>query len=180
MSIYDFTVKNIKQEDVALKKYEGHVLLIVNTATACGYTPQYKDLQVLFQTFHKSGFEILDFPCNQFFNQAKGSDEELAQFCQLNYQTTFETFAKIKVNGKEAHPLFKYLKQQVPKDMPTNSNAPLSGLKKVLNAVKTNDQKRAIKWNFTKFLVDRKGQVIHRFGPTFQPEDIKPYIEKLI
>ena len=180
MSIYDFTVKNIKQEDVALKKYEGHVLLIVNTATACGFTPQYKDLQVLFQTFHKSGFEILDFPCNQFFNQAKGSDEELAQFCQLNYQTSFETFAKIKVNGKEAQPLFKHLKKQLPRDEKAQKNASKSIIGNIISGLQSEEKKRAIKWNFTKFLIDRKGNVVHRFGPTFQPEDIQPYIEKLI
>ena len=110
MSVYQFSVKDAYQKDVSLSDYQGKVLLIVNTATKCGLTPQYAGLEKLYETYSKEGFEILDFPCNQFMNQAPGSDEELSSFCQLNFGTTFKTFAKIDINGETAHPLYKYLK----------------------------------------------------------------------
>ena len=156
MNIYDFKVKNIKGGEVPLSKFEGKVMLIVNTATHCGFTPQYEGLEKLYKKYHKKGLEILDFPCNQFANQAPESNQEIASFCALHYKTSFETFAKIDVNGKYADPLFKYLKKQ---------KGGIFG---------------AIKWNFTKFLVDRQGNVVKRFAPSVEPEKMAKDIEKLI
>lgn len=157
MKIYDFIVKDNKGNEVSLKKYEGKVLLIVNTATGCGFTPQYKGLQALYDKYHDQGFEILDFPCNQFANQAPGTEEEIAEFCQLRYKTTFPQFAKIKVNGKDESKLYTYLKSQQKGFMGSN-----------------------IKWNFTKFLVDRNGNVVDRFAPIVTPEKIDDKIKVLL
>ena len=157
MNIYDFTVTNNKGEQVSMRNYIGKVLLIVNTATGCGFTPQYSGLQELYLEFKDKGFEILDFPCNQFGNQAPGGDVEISEFCTLNYNTTFDQFSKIDVNGENAEPLFKYLKEQK---------------KGVLGG--------NIKWNFTKFLVDKDGNVVDRFSPTTTPEKIRSSIEKLL
>lgn len=170
MNLYNFTVKNTKQEDVSLNHYAGKVLLIVNTATKCGLTPQYEGLETLYKAYKDQGFEILDFPCNQFMNQAPGSDQELASFCQINFDTTFQTFAKLNVNGKGQHPLYKYLKEQQKKD---DTGEKASVLSKIAPS-------SVIKWNFTKFLVDREGQVVKRFAPSVQPEKIKSYIEELL
>ncbi|MBV7389929.1 MULTISPECIES: glutathione peroxidase [Enterococcus] len=157
MSVYDFQVKEVDGSQKSLADYEGKVLLIVNTATGCGFTPQYEGLQKLYDTYQKSGFEVLDFPCNQFGHQAPGSNEEIVEFCQLNYNTTFETFAKIDVNGENQSPLYKYMKETQ------------GGL---LN--------NAIKWNFTKFLVDRQGNVVKRYSSQTEPEKIALDIEKLL
>ena len=157
MSIYDYTVTNIKGEQVKLEQYRGKVLLIVNTATGCGFTPQYDGLEQLYKDYRDRGLEILDFPCNQFGNQAPGTEAEIASFCTLRFGTTFPQFAKIKVNGPEAEPLYTYLKSQ---------------RKGLMNS--------DIKWNFTKFLVDRQGNVVNRFAPTVTPEKIAPEIEKLL
>ncbi|WP_159722678.1 glutathione peroxidase [Enterococcus sp. CSURQ0835] len=156
-TIYDF---NVKQTDGSLKDlndYAGKVLLIVNTATGCGFTPQYEGLQKLYDEFQPAGFEILDFPCNQFGHQAPGSNEEVAEFCQLTYHTTFETFAKIEVNGENEAPLYHFLKTAQ------------GGL---LN--------NAIKWNFTKFLVDRKGNVVKRYASKTKPEEIAADIKTIL
>lgn len=153
MSIYDITVKDNKGAEVKLDEYKGKVLLIVNTATGCGFTPQYDGLQDLYEKYQSQGFEILDFPCNQFMNQAPGSEEEIASFCQARFGITFRQFAKIKVNGKEQSPLYDYLKSQ---------------------------QKGMIKWNFTKFLVDRDGNVVARFAPTVTPEKLDGEVAKLL
>ena len=152
MSVYDFTVKEQKGNDVSLKEYEGKVLLIVNTATGCGFTPQYKGLEELYEKYRDQGFEILDFPCNQFFRQAPGSDEEINQFCSLRFNTQFPRFKKLEVNGNNADPLFKYLCTQ-------------------------NGKYKRVKWNFTKFLVDRQGNVIARFEPTDKPESFETAIK---
>lgn len=157
MNIYDFKVKDIQGNDVSLDAYKGKVLLIVNTATKCGFTPQYKDLQDLYLKYKDQGFEILDFPCNQFGSQAPGSNEELADFCEMKYKTTFKTFAKIDVNGDNADPLYKYLK---------------SSSKGFLG--------EAIKWNFTKFLIDKEGNVLDRYAPITNPAKIGTDIEKLL
>jgi glutathione peroxidase len=180
MTIYDFVVKNTKQEEVSLKAYKGKVLLIVNTATSCGFTPQYEGLEKLYELYGKQGFEVLDFPCNQFMNQAKGTDQELASFCQLKYHTTFQTFAKLNVNGKEAHPLFKFLKHQKPTDFKLDQENGSCFFKSLIKKMIPQEKKQAIKWNFTKFLVGRDGKVIERFGPTFKPEELNPFIEKLL
>lgn len=153
MSIYDFTVKDGNGKDVKLENYRGKVLLIVNTATGCGFTPQYDGLQDLYDKYEKEGLEILDFPCNQFAGQAPGSDEEIHSFCTGRYGITFPQFAKINVNGKDAHPLYIYLKNEQ---------------KGKINS--------SIKWNFTKFLVAKDGTVIKRFAPTDTPEKIEKYI----
>jgi glutathione peroxidase len=157
MGIYDYTMKDAKGEDVSLSEYKGKVLLIVNTATGCGFTPQYEGLQKLYDTYQKDGFEILDFPCNQFGNQAPGSDEEIVEFCQMKYNTTFHQFSKIEVNGDNEAPLYTYLKSQ---------KGSMLGKK--------------IKWNFTKFLVDREGNVVDRYGPTETPEKIEKDIKGLL
>ena len=155
--IYDYSVKAKNGELVSLKKYEGKVLLIVNTATGCGFTPQFDGLQDLYEKYQEQGLEILDFPCNQFGNQAPGTDEEITDFCNSRFGITFPQFAKVNVNGDNADPLFKYLKSQK---------------KGILDS--------SIKWNFTKFLVDRQGNVVSRFAPTTEPSDIDSAIAKLL
>lgn len=170
MSVYDFTVKDTAQQDVKLSEYKGKVLLIVNTATGCGFTPQYAGLSDLYDKYRDQGFEILDFPCNQFLNQAPGTDEELASFCQINFGTKFKTFAKINVNGKDAHPLYTWLKENAIKD---TENSEYSDFKKVLTNLKQNIVGKDIKWNFTKFLVDKNGNVVARYAPTVKPEDLE-------
>ena len=157
MSIYDFTVKDAKGAIVNLNDYKGKVLLIVNTATGCGFTPQYEGLQSMYEKFSDRGFEILDFPCNQFMNQAPGTEEEIVTFCQARYKVSFKQFAKIKVNGKQEEPLYTYLKSQQ---------------KGVLGS--------KIKWNFTKFLVDREGNVVKRFAPSEKPAAIEKFVEELL
>jgi len=156
-SIYDFIVKDRKGNDVSMADYKGKVLLIVNTATGCGFTPQYEGLQNMYEKYQDKGFEILDFPCNQFAMQAPGSAEKIATFCQSRYGTTFKQFKKIKVNGFDAEPLYTFLKKQ-------------QGGKLFSN----------IKWNFTKFLVDREGNVVARFAPSTKPENIEKNIEELL
>ena len=141
MNVYDFKVLNQKGEEVSLDIYKGKVLLIVNTATKCGFTPQYEALEAMYEELKDKGFEILDFPCNQFMHQAPGSDEEINQFCTLKYNTKFTRFKKVEVKGEEAIPLYKWLICQNEKGKP-----------------------KVIKWNFTKFLIDRNGNVVERFG----------------
>ncbi len=177
MSLYQYSVKDVQKNDVSLKEYEGKVLLIVNTASGCGFTPQYDGLESLYKEYKDQGFEILDFPCNQFMNQAPGTDEELASFCQMKFGTTFKTFAKVEVNGENADPLFKLLRHEAPTE---HEDEKAHGFKKVLSDLKQSFTGDSIKWNFTKFLVDREGKVVARFAPTFKPEDIKGHIEKLI
>lgn len=157
MNIYDFTVKDIKGNDVSLSRFKGKVILIVNSATGCGFTPQYKGLEELYRKFKERGFVVLDFPCNQFGHQAPGTDEEIGEFCSLNYDTTFPRFKKINVNGPDAIPLYKWLKSQ-----------------------KGGFLGSRIKWNFTKFLVDREGKVTARYSPTTPPSKIEADIEKLL
>jgi glutathione peroxidase len=157
MSIYDIKVKDANGNDVSLSEYKGKVLLIVNTATGCGFTPQYDGLQDLYEKYQGKGFEILDFPCNQFGNQAPGTQEEIASFCSSRYGITFRQFAKIEVNGKNQSPLYKFLKEQKGGVLGDN-----------------------IKWNFTKFLVDRDGNVIERFAPTVTPEKMEKNIEEVL
>ena len=157
MNIYDFQVKDAKGNLVNLSDYKGKTLLIVNTATGCGFTPQYKGLQALYDKYQAKGFEILDFPCNQFGNQAPGTEDEIHQFCEINYKTTFRLFAKIDVNGKNESPLYTYLKGQ-----------------------KGGFLSKRIKWNFTKFLVDKTGKVVERFAPTATPESIENKIASIL
>jgi glutathione peroxidase len=173
MSVYDYSVKNIEREDVKLDKFKGKVILIFNSATKCGYTPQYKGIQELYELYHDRGLEIIDLPCNQFLNQAPGSNEEIVSFCQANYHTTFETFAKIKVNGDDAIDLYKYLKKVKPNDEePGNEEHKPSFIDKITSS--------KIKWNFTKFIIDREGNVFGRYGSKVTPEELKSVIEKLL
>jgi glutathione peroxidase len=177
MNVYDFHVKTVDGSDVSLSKFQGKVLLIVNTASGCGLTPQYEGLEKLYKLYKEQGLEILDFPCNQFLNQAPGSDQELANFCQMKFGTTFETFAKINVNGKESHPLYQFLRENAPAD---NEDENLTKFQAILERLKQTVQGNAIKWNFTKFLVDKNGQIVQRFNPTVKPEQIAPAIEALL
>lgn len=180
-NIYDFTVKDNKGNDVSLAQYKGKVLLIVNTATACGFTPQYTELEALYSTYGPQGFEVLDFPCNQFGEQAKGTDEEIQTFCTSKYDTHFPRFKKIEVNGENEQPLFTYLKQQ----RGFAGFDPIHPLTKILDDMFRKldpdyENKPDIKWNFTKFLVDKEGKVIARFEPTATQEVLAPAIEKLL
>ncbi|MBR0424975.1 MAG: glutathione peroxidase [Clostridia bacterium] len=157
MGLYDFTVKDINGKDVSLSEYKGKVLLIVNTATGCGFTPQYEGLEALYRELKDKDFEILDFPCNQFGNQAPGTEEEIVSFCKLRYDVSFPQFKKIEVNGANESPLYTWLKQQ-----------------------KGGVLGSAIKWNFTKFLVDRDGNVVERFGPTVTPEKLAQKVKEIL
>ncbi len=177
MNIYDFTVKNNHGETVTLKDYEGKVLLIVNTATKCGLTPQYTAMQELYKTYKDSGFEILDFPCNQFMKQAPENDEGIRQFCSLNYGTTFPRFAKIDVNGKNADPLYVWLKEQAPED---KGDEKTKSFEKKVKLLTLGNKKQDIKWNFGKFLIDQKGNVVARYSPAYLPEHLEQDIKVLL
>jgi len=157
-TVYDFSAKTIDGKPKKLADFKGKVLLIVNTASQCGFTPQYKGLEALHRRFAKRGFAVLGFPCNQFGAQEPGPESEIAEFCEMNYGVTFPLFAKIDVNGETAHPLYKHL---------TSAKPGLLG-------------SEAIKWNFTKFLIGRDGQVIARYAPTTKPEDIAADIEEAL
>lgn len=157
MGLYDYNVRDAKGEQVSLADYKGKVLLIVNTATGCGFTPQYEGLQALYEQYSDKGLEILDFPCNQFGGQAPGTEEEIVDYCQSRYGVTFRQFSKIKVNGNDEEPLYTYLK----------------GCKGGVFGSK-------IKWNFTKFLIDRQGEVIERYAPSVEPKKIEEKIKELL
>lgn len=180
MSIYDYNVINVKGEEVSLGKYKGKVLMIINTATGCGFTPQYKDLQEIYEKFHEKGLEIIDIPCNQFAGQAPGTDEEIHKFCTLNFGTKFPQMKKSNVNGEEALPLYKYLKKEQGFNGFGNGPQALAMnlmLKKIDKDYKNNAE---IKWNFTKFVADREGNVIKRFEPTESMKDVEKFIENLM
>lgn len=157
MRFYDFSAKSIDGKDISMKEYEGKVVLVVNTASKCGYSTQFEGLENLYNKYKDKGFTVLGFPCNQFGNQDPGDNDEIKGFCELNYGVTFPMFSKIDVNGKNAHPIYKWLKSKK------------SGL---LFA--------AIKWNFTKFLLDKEGNVVGRFASGTKPEDLEKEIEKLL
>ena len=172
-TVYDFTVKDRKGNEVSLNDYSGKVLLIVNTATGCGFTPHYEPLEEMYKEMRDQGFEILDFPCNQFANQAPGSEDEIHEFCTVKFGTEFPQFAKIDVNGENADPLFAFLATQKPFDG-FGKGLKNAALKKFADKNnKTFGDKAYIKWNFTKFLVDRNGNVISRFEPTTDMKDVK-------
>ena len=157
-TLYDFTVRDLAGHDVPLADYRGKVLLIVNTASKCGFTPQYEGLEALYRSLKDRGFAVLGFPCNQFAGQEPGSAEEIGQFCKLTYDVSFPMFAKIDVNGPEASPLYKWLKAEAPGLLGSTS----------------------VKWNFTKFLVDREGRVTGRYAPTTGPEALRKPVEALL
>lgn len=179
MSIYDFEVKDGDGNPVSLSQYKGKVLLIVNSAIKCGFTPQYTELNEIYAEFKDDGFEILDFPCNQFGGQAPGTTEEITEVCRLKWMVPYTIFDKIDVNGENAEPLYEYLKQEQPFKDITGKGA--TKLKLVLKAVdrnyKDNDD---IKWNFTKFLVDRQGNVVRRFEPTEDLNDVKDAVKAIL
>lgn len=177
MNIYDFTVKNNFGRPVSLKNYEGKVLLVVNTATKCGLTPQYEGLQKLYEKYQPRGLEILDFPSNQFMGQAPGTDEEINEFCSLNFGTSFPRFSKIEVNGKNADPLYTWLKSEKPEDIGDEESKKFEKKVKVLTL---GNKKEDIKWNFGKFLIDQKGNVVARFSPTYNMDKVAEEIEKLL
>ena len=180
-NVYDFTVKDRKGNDVSLDEYKGKVLLIVNTATRCGFTPQYEELEALYKAYKDRGLEILDFPCNQFGQQAPGTEDEIHEFCQLNYGTEFPQFRKIEVNGANESPLFTYLKAQ--KGFAGfDLNHKIGGLlhDMMLKADPEYASKPDIKWNFTKFLVNQQGEVIARYEPTHDIKLIEADIQALL
>ncbi len=177
MNVYDFTVTAQDGSQVNLKDYAGKVLLIVNTATACGFTPQYGPMQEIYEEFHDKGLEILDFPCNQFANQAPQSDEEITSFCSLKYNTAFPQMKKSKVNGEEELPLYTFLKQEA-QDRGLGTGKAKGILKIVSKAFTKNEND--IKWNFTKFVVDREGNVVARFEPTEKMENVDKFVESLL
>ena len=179
MSVYDFTVKDGDGNDVSLSQYEGKVLLIVNSATKCGFTPQYTELNEIYNEFKDEGFEILDFPCNQFGGQAPGTTEEITEVCRSKWLVPYTIFEKIDVNGENADPLFEYLKNEQPFTDITGKGA--TKLKLVLKAVDRHyKDNNDIKWNFTKFLVDREGNAVRRFEPNEDLGDVKEAIKALL
>ena len=178
MSIYDYTVKDTEGNDVSLSEYEGKVLLIVNSATKCGFTPQYNELTEIYNKYKDDGFIILDFPCNQFGNQAPGSGEEIKESCRLTYLVEYPIFEKIDVNGDNEDPLYTYLKQEQPFTEITGKGA--RKLKLALKVRNRNAKKDDIKWNFTKFLVDREGNVVQRFEPTEDLKDVEARVKELL
>ena len=178
-SIYDFKVKDDAGKDVSLSAYKGKVLLIVNTATRCGFTPQYKELEALYEKYRDKGLEILDFPCNQFGEQAPGTIQEIRQFCTANFAVKFTQFDKIDVNGENADPLFTWLKAQKDFggfDLNDKTGKMMDGMLRKRDA--DYDKKSDIKWNFTKFLVSRDGKVLKRYEPTDKMSDIEAAIDK--
>ncbi|CAH0274149.1 Hydroperoxy fatty acid reductase gpx1 [Peribacillus sp. Bi96] len=158
MSIYELEVNKINGETISLEEYRGKVMIIVNTASKCGFSPQYDDLQSLYVQYKEEGLVVLGFPCNQFLNQEPGDDLEIDSYCKLNHGVTFPMFAKVNVNGKEAHPLFSYLTENAPGVMGSKS----------------------IKWNFTKFLIDRDGKIVSRYAPKTKPLDMEEDLKKIL
>ncbi len=179
MNIYDFTVKAQDGTDVNLSQFEGKAILVVNTATACGFTPQYEELQNIYDEFHEAGLEILDFPCNQFGEQAKGADEEIHDFCTSRYGITFPQYSKIDVNGENAIPLYKWITSNTTFG---GFNGPMKLIlapivKKMDKDYKNNGN---IKWNFTKILINRQGEIVARFEPTADMADMKKKIQEVL
>ena len=179
MKIYDFTVKKRDGSELDLSELKGKVVLVVNTATGCGFTPQYEGLEKIYEKYHDKGFEILDFPCNQFAHQAPESNDEIHNFCVLKYNTKFDQLAKVEVNGDKEDPLFAFLKKESPEEDAKGMKNNLS-MKAIEKISKTFLKPDDIKWNFTKFLIDRDGNIVGRFAPTVKPEDLESVVEKII
>ncbi len=180
MSIYDYSVKMPTGEDVSLSEYKGKVLLIVNTATGCGFTPHYEPLEKMYEKYNKEGFEIIDIPCNQFGGQAPGTDDEIREFCTLKYNTTFPRMKKSDVNGENELPLYTYLKSEKGfEGMPKGMYSDLI-VKMLASRDPDYDKKSDIKWNFTKFIVNRKGNVVARFEPTADMADVEKCVISLL
>jgi glutathione peroxidase len=181
MSIYKFTVKDQQGKDVSLEQYKGNVLLIINSATGCGFTPQYEELEKIYAKYKDQGFVILDFPCNQFAGQAPGTDEEIHNFCTLHYDVQFPQFSKIEVNGEYAIPLYKYLKEKQGFKGFDKENKMSGRMNKMLAKIDPDYMNNAeIKWNFTKFLVTRHGEVVARFEPTADLKVVEAAIQELL
>lgn len=176
MKIYDFKVKDIDDRYISLSDYKGKVLLIVNGATGCGFTPQYDGLQKLYEKYQPEGFEILDFPSNQFLGQAPGTNEEIVGFCKLNFGVEFKQFSKIDVNGENEEPLYNYLKTTVEEYKDKETNSFYEKVSKFTPDIKEKD----IRWNFTKFLINREGNIVGRFAPNIAPDEIDQHISKLL
>ena len=179
-TVYDFTVKDREGNEKSLKDYEGKVLLIVNTATGCGFTPHYKPIEEMYEEFHDKGFEVIDVPCNQFADQTPGTDEEIHEFCTLKYKTQFPQMKKSDVNGENALPLYKFLKEQKGFEGFGKGPTALIMSKMLKKSDKDYESKPDIKWNFTKFVVDRNGNVVKRFEPTADMKEVRAFVESLI
>ena len=178
-SIYDFELPRRKGDPFPLKTYEGKVLIIVNTATGCGFTPHYKDLESMYEKYHEQGLEIIDVPCNQFRNQAPESDEEIHNFCQAKYKTQFEQFKKSDVNGQNQLPLFKFLKEKAPfKGFSGVKGFFFSGIMGIVGNKR--EDENDIRWNFTKFIVNKQGEVVQRFEPTTSMTEVEEFVKKLL
>ncbi|ANU09677.1 putative glutathione peroxidase [Planococcus antarcticus DSM 14505] len=174
MSIYSLKTKLSNGEELQLETLKGEVVLIVNTASQCGLTPQYEELETLYKAYTEKGFEIIGFPCDQFGGQEPGTDEEIMEFCTMNFDVSFPIAQKTEVNGEAAHPLYQYLRSQAPADEKFDEAGVLQ--REDRDMVESSD----IQWNFTKFLIDRKGNVVHRFAPTVKPAQIETTIEQLV
>jgi len=179
MSIYDYKILDRNEKEISLKDYKGKVLIIVNTATVCGFTPQYEGLEKLYKEYHDKGLEIIDIPCNQFGNQAPGTDDEIHEFCALKYNTSFDQYTKADVNGENELPLYTYLKEQIKEDKISGIKNKMA-MKAVEKISKTTKKDGDIKWNFTKFLVDKDGKVVGRYSPTYKPEDMEEDIKSVL
>ena len=180
MNVYDFTVAQQDGSQKSLSDYKGDVLLIVNTATGCGFTPQYEALETIYHDFKDQGFEVLDFPCNQFGHQAPGTDEEINQFCTLNYHTDFPRFAKIDVKGPDAEPLFTWLAGETTFDGFGKGPKALAVAAAAKAMDKDYKKNSDVKWNFTKFLIDREGNIVERFEPTASMDKVREVIENAL
>jgi len=179
MNIFDLKVKKRNGEDFSLNEYKGKVMLVVNTATGCGFTPQYEAIEYLYEKYHDKGFEVLDFPCNQFGHQAPGEDNEIHEFCTAKYKTQFDQFKKIEVNGENEDKLYTLLKEQQPTEeiVGLKNKMSMKAIEKISTTCKKDED---IKWNFTKFLVDREGNVVKRYDPTYAPKNIEDDIINLL
>ena len=177
--IYDCVVKKRNNEDFNLSEYKGKVMFIVNTATGCGFTPQYEAIEKLYKKYHEKGLEVLDFPCNQFGHQAPGTDDEIHEFCTAKYQTSFDQFKKIDVNGENTDSIYKFLKENSPEEIVNGlkNKMAMKGVEKISSTCKN---KNDIRWNFTKFLVDKNGNVVKRYAPTENPMDMEKDIMELL
>ena len=179
MAFYDYKVKRRKEGELDLGELKGKVVLVVNTATGCGFTPQYEGLENLYEKYNEKGFELLDFPCNQFGNQAPGNDDEIHEFCTLRYKTRFDQMSKIDVNGENESPLYTFLKDAQPFEEIDGFKNKMT-MKAIKKLSKTTVKDSDIKWNFTKFLIDRDGNAVKRYTPTTRPEDIEQDIIDLL
>lgn len=180
MNIYDFKVRKRDGADLDLTVLKGKVLLIVNTATGCGFTPQYEELENLYRLYHDKGLEVLDFPCDQFGHQAPGTDDEIHEFCTAKYKTTFDQLKKVEINGDKAEPIWQFLKGEIDDDPAPKGMKNKLAMKAISALPGVSREKGFIKWNFTKFLVDRNGKVVYRFGPTDEPKDFEDKVKELL